>query len=119
MEMRLIFGQKLANSWPRDSLLYRLIEYANNNFIEDLEDWKSVMGYYFFSNRAIVSWSSKKQRTILILQTEAKYIAFRHAAKEAVLIKKFINKKKLEAVEGITLHGNNEMSIALIKNAKS
>lgn len=54
-----------------------------------------------------------------MLTTSAKYIAFRYAAREAVWIKRFINKIKLEAIKGITLHDDNEMNIALTKNVES
>ena len=64
-------------------------------------------------------WSSKKQRTIPNSTTEAEYIALGQIATEAVWIKMFINKMKLETVEDVTLYGNNEMSIALIKNTES
>ena len=77
------------------------------------------MSYCFFLNGAVVSWNSKKQRTVSTSTTEAEYIALGHAAREAVWIRRFINEMKLEAVEDVTLYGDNEMSIALTKNAKS
>lgn len=53
--------------------------------------------------------------------TEAKYIALGYATRKAVLIKRFINKLGLnKAVVGsIALYKDNEMSIALTKNAES
>ena len=119
MEMGLIFSRESAERLPRDPLPYGLIGYADNNFAGDPEDWKSVMGYRFFLNRAVVSWSSKKQRTGSTSTTEAEYIALRHAAREAVWIRRFINEMKLKAIEDLTLHGDNEISIALTKNAES
>lgn len=70
---------------------------------------------------AVVSWSSKKQRTVSTSTTEAEYIALGHASREAVWIRRFINEMDLEAgvVDSVTLHGDNEMSIALTKNAES
>lgn len=50
MNLRLIYGQITV----RNLLLYGLSGYADNNFAGDLEDCKSVMGYCFFFNRAIV-----------------------------------------------------------------
>lgn len=55
MEMGLIFGRESANRLPRDPPPYRLIGYADSNFARDPEDRKSVMGYCFFFNGAIVS----------------------------------------------------------------
>lgn len=52
IEMGLIFGQEINS---KSLALYRLIEYGDSNFAREPEDKKSVMGYYFFLNRAIVS----------------------------------------------------------------
>lgn len=43
---------------PRDSLPYKLVRYANSNIARDPKDQKSVIGYYFFLNKVVVSWSS-------------------------------------------------------------
>ena len=77
------------------------------------------MGYCFFLNGAVVSWSSKKQRTVSTSTTEAEYIALGHAAREAVWIRRFINEIEIEVIGDLTLFGDNEMSIALTKNAES
>lgn len=53
------------------------------------------------------------------LTTEAKYIVLRHAAREAVWIKRFINKIKIKAIEDLTLFGVNKITIALTKNTES
>ena len=115
MNLGLVYGRTTA----RDSPPYGLIGYADSNFAGDPEDRKSVMGYCFFLNGAVVSWSSKKQRTVSTSTTEAEYIALGHAAREEVWIKKFVNELELEVTETIMLHGDNEMSIALTKNVES
>lgn len=51
--------------------------------------------------------------------TEVEYIALGHVSRKVVWIQKFINKMQLETMEGLTLFGDNEMSIALAKNIKS
>lgn len=119
MQMGLIFGRESDSRLPRDPPLYGLIGYADSNFAGDPEDRKSVMGNCFFLNGAAVSWSSKEQRTVSTSTTEAEYIALGHAAREAVWIRRFINEMSFETVEGLTLHGDNEISIALTKNAES
>lgn len=70
----------------RDFLLIDLIKFADNSFAENLEDRKLVLDYIFLLNKAIVSWCSKKQRTIFTLITKAKYIALSYTIKEVVRI---------------------------------
>lgn len=101
-------------------LPYGLIGYADSNFAGDPKDWKSVMGNCFFLNGAVVSWSSKKLRTVSTSTTEAEYIALGHAAREAVWIRRFINNEMpLENVPEIILIGDNEMSITLTASDKA
>ena len=82
--MGLIFGRESAEQLPRDPLPYGLVGYADSNFAGDPKDRKSVMGDCFFLNGAVVSWSSKKQRTISTSTTEAEYIALSHVTRKAV-----------------------------------
>lgn len=66
----------------------------------------------------MVSWSSKKQKTVSTSTTEAEYIAIGHAAREEVWIKKFINELGLETT-GLSLKSDNKASLSLIKNFES
>lgn len=59
--MGLIFKRVSANRrLLQDPPLFGLVGYADSNFAGDPKDRKSVIGYYFFLNGVIVSWSSKK-----------------------------------------------------------
>lgn len=102
------------------SLPYGPTRYANSNYAGDPKDCKSVMGYCFFINGAVVSWCSKKQRTVSTSTTKAEYIALGHAARENVWIRKFLNKLKMsDLINPCTLYGDNKTSIILTKNAES
>ena len=67
----------------------------------------------------MIPWNNKKQKTISISITKAKYITLRHVARKAVWIRKFINKMKLKVIEDLTLYGDNKISIVITKNAKN
>lgn len=73
MQMGLVFGRANGiGQLPQDLPLLRVRDYANSNFVRDLEDKKLVIGYCFFLNEAVVLWRSKKQRTVSTSITEAK-----------------------------------------------
>lgn len=74
------------------------------------------MGYYFFMNRVMVSWNSKKQRIVFISTIEAKYITLGYVARKAIQIKKLINEMGLEAIVNLILYRDNKMSITLTRN---
>lgn len=78
------------------------------------------MSHCFFLYGAIVSWCNKKQRTISISTTEAKYIALGHAARKSVWIRRFLNELNVvDLIGACILHGDNKTSIILTKNAES
>lgn len=78
------------------------------------------MGYCYFINGAIVSWCSKKHRTVSTSTTEAEYIALGYAARKAIWLRRFLNELQVsEPIKCITLYGDNETSITLTKNAES
>lgn len=64
IHLELVYGQNPDGSYPTTPAPYGLIGYGDSNFAGDLEDRKSVMGYCFFLNGAVVSRSSKKQKTV-------------------------------------------------------
>ena len=119
IQIGLVFGKEVNSHLPRDPPPYDLVGYADSNFAEHPIDRKSVMSYCFFLNGAIVLWSSKKQKTVSTSTTKAEYIALRHAVRKVVWIRRFINKIEIEVIGDLTLFGDNEMSIALTKNAES
>lgn len=84
MQLGLVYGKKLDKTPPRDLPLYNFLSYVDNNFTNDSEDQKSVIGHFFFFNITIVLWSSKKQRIVSTFIIKAKYIVFAYVAKEIV-----------------------------------
>ena len=124
MHLGLTYGAHLQSEkeaiTPPSSLPFGLIGYADSNYAGDPEDRKSVMGNCFFIHGAIVSWCSKKQRTVSTSTTEAEYIALGHAARESVWIRRFLNELEVaEPIGACTILGDNETSIILTKNAES
>ena len=60
--------------------IFGLIRYINSNYIGDCKNKLLVMRYYIFIDKAIMSWFSKKQRTVLNSTIKAKYIALENVA---------------------------------------
>ena len=56
---------------------------------------------------------------VSISTTESKYITHRHIFRKIIWKKRFINKMNFEVIEKVTMHGDNEISIALTKNTQS
>lgn len=124
MHPGLVYGSQLKDEGetkaPTAPSPFGLIGYRDSSYAGDPEDRKSVMGYCYFINGAIVSWCSKKQRTVSTSTTEAEYIALGHAARETIWLRRFLNELRIEEpISSVTLYGDNETSITLTKNAES
>ena len=61
-----------------------LTGYTDTNWANDLGDHKSTSSYMFKLAGGAISWSSKKQLSVMLSSTEAKYIARAHTTKELV-----------------------------------
>ena len=70
----------------------KLVGFIDFSFQSDHDDSKSVSGFMFILNGGAVCWKSFKQHTVADSVCEAEYNAASDAAKEAVWLRKFINK---------------------------
>ena len=50
-----------------------LVSFSNADWACDVEDRKLIGGYYIFLVRILVSWSSKKQKVVVISSTKSEY----------------------------------------------
>lgn len=75
------------------------------------------MGYVYYLNKAAVSWTSKRAKTVAVSSTEVEYIALNNASKQAIWMKKFINNlQALDCIDTLPMLDNNTSSIKMTKN---
>jgi hypothetical protein len=68
----------------------RLQEYVDADWAGSAVDRKSTSSCCFTLGSAMVSWCSKKQSSVALSTTEAKYIALSVAFREAVWLRKLL-----------------------------
>ena len=68
-----------------------LLGYTDANQARD-NNRKSTRGYLYKLGSTVISWSSKRQNTIAFSSCEAEYIAVLKVAKEALQIRRLLNK---------------------------
>ena len=61
----------------------KLIGYSDSDWAGDHADQKSTSGFIFILNRGPISYASKKQAVVTLSLTEAEYVGFSLAAREA------------------------------------
>src|SRR5260221_6275038 len=100
----------------RNRLNEDLMGFADSDWAGDPNSWRSVSGYAFMFCRAIISWSAKKQPTIALSSTEAKYMAMTHAGKEAIFLEHLYGNVGISILVLIFLLIDNQSTIALAEN---
>ncbi len=93
-----------------------LLGYADSDWASDVNDHKSTSGYVFTLGGSAISWSSKKQPTVALSSTEAKYIMGTHAAKEATWLRLLLSELGQDMSSPTTLHVDNQSAIAIAWN---
>jgi hypothetical protein len=68
---------------------------SDADWASDEHDRKSVSGYCFYYLDSLVSWSSRKQRTVSTSSTESEYYALTNTLKEAIWLRLFLSLMKL------------------------
>lgn len=56
----------------------------NNSYIDDIDDWTSIIGYYFFLKEVIATGYSKCQQTLFTSILEIEYMAMSYRVREGV-----------------------------------
>lgn len=80
------------------------------------EERKAMSGYAFLIDGGAVSWRSKQQEIIALSTTEAEYVGYTHATKEALWLRSFIGQIFGEFDKPTELFGDNQSAIALAKD---
>lgn len=88
---------------------------ADADWAASVVDRRSYTGYIFKLGNSIVSWESRKQRTVALSSTEAEYMSLSDACKEALFIKAFMS-ECLKLDVKIVVYNDNQSTIKLSEN---
>jgi hypothetical protein len=94
-----------------------LLGYCDADWGGDFEYKRSTIGFVFMIGGGAISWSSKRQPTIALSTTEAKYMLNTQATKEAIWITKLMmDLRYIEENKVMVIRCNNQGAISLTKN---
>ncbi|KAG6520057.1 hypothetical protein ZIOFF_017087 [Zingiber officinale] len=94
----------------------KLVGYTDSDWAGSLDDRKSTSGYIFCLGSKIISWVSKKQKTVSLSSAEAEYIAATDAACEAVWLRRILSDVEQKQEAPTTIFCDNNSTIAMTKN---
>ena len=81
-----------------------------------MEDQKSTYGCCFSLESAMASWSNRKQWSVALSTTQAKYIAGCMAAREAVWLRKLFARLSGQRLELTVIHCDNQSCVKMLIN---
>ncbi|KAG7310616.1 hypothetical protein JYU34_003408 [Plutella xylostella] len=90
--------------------------YADADWGRNESDRRSYTGYVFKLGESIVSWESRKQRTVALSSTEAEYMAISDACKEALFLRQFLHGILGKTLK-VKMYNDNQSAQNLCKNA--
>jgi len=82
----------------------------------DIDTRRSTTGYVFLLGGALVSWASKKQSTIALSSTKAKYMACTHATKEVLSLRRLLGEVGYMQKNATLILNDSQGSLALLKS---
>ena len=91
---------------------------SDADWASDEKDRKSISGYCFYFHHCLISWSSRKQRTVSTSSTESEYYALTNTVKEAIWIKLFLSLLSIPIPKPLPLLCDNQ-STQTIANTDS
>ncbi|KAG7302557.1 hypothetical protein JYU34_002203 [Plutella xylostella] len=92
-----------------------LTAYVDADWAASAVDRKSYTGYVFKIGNNLVSWESRKQKTVALSSTEAEYMALSDACKEALFIRSFLH-ELLGINVCVTMYNDNQSAQKLSVN---
>jgi hypothetical protein len=110
-DQRLVFQR----GTPGGTVLHSFVD---ADWASDVNNCKSMSGFVFMLGGTAVSWSSKKQTSVALSSTEAKYIVAAHTTKEVIWLKRLLIKLGLDLDSPTVLHVDNQSAIAITHNPK-
>ncbi len=81
-----------------------------------ISDRRSTSGFMFSFGSAVVTWNSKKQPTVALSSTEAKYKGVAMAACEVAWLRKLLGDLGLYVDKHVVIYCDNLSSIQLARN---
>ena len=89
---------------------------SDADWASDEKDRKSISGYCFFFLDCLISWSSRKQRTVSTSSTESEYYALTNTFKEALWLKLFLHLIHLPVPHPFPIYCDNQSTCIIAKS---
>jgi hypothetical protein len=94
----------------------RLLGHSDSDYANCLDTRRSVGAYCYSFGSGVVSWSSRKQRTVADSSCYAEYIALHEATHEAMFLRQLLAGLDLPEAGATTIYCDNDAATALTED---
>lgn len=95
----------------------KITSFVDADWAGNTIDRRSYTGYVFKIGSNVVSWESRKQRTVALSSTEAEYMALSDACKESLFICTFLTECLGSKVNHIVMYNDNQSAQKLCNSS--
>ncbi|XP_047315455.1 secreted RxLR effector protein 161-like [Impatiens glandulifera] len=93
-----------------------LVGFTDSDLAGDTDDRKNTRGMVFYLNGNLITWSSQKQRTIVLSSCEAEFMAATVASCQRLWLRNLLSEVLGCELRPVTLYVDNKSAIELMKN---
>ena len=114
-------SQGLPSQWPWHTFTKQephLSAYCDADWASTCDDRRSITGYCFSLalNGPVISWKSKKQKSVALSTCEAEYVAISITAQEASYLSKLYYDMTGVNLDPIPIWNDNQGALAIVKH---
>ena len=95
---------------------FTLRGYSDANWASNVDTRRSTSGYWFLLRNCVVSWTSRKQRSVAHSYTESEYMAISKAFADAIWLHRLLHSLYFPQSTPTIIYSNNQSAIKLTEN---
>jgi hypothetical protein len=115
-KMGLVFGSQQQSGSASEDEAIEVLAYADADWANDKAGRRSITGWVVKVNGDVVSWASKKQRTVAQSTCEAELYAEAAAINEIAWTQDLLQELQVPVQQCATVYGDNQSTIAVSTN---
>jgi hypothetical protein len=104
---------------PEENSTWIMSAYCDSDYAGDKDGRKSVSGFVIYIQGCLISWKSRKQKSVTLSSSEAEYVAISEVCAEIMFLKQVLEFMEIKVKLPIIVKVDNVGAIYLANNAVS
>lgn len=92
--------------------------YSDADWVGHVDTRRSTSGFCFLLGKCVVSWTSRKQRSVALSSTESEYMAISRASTDVVWLRRLLASLNCPQTAPTLIYSDNQSAIQLTENPR-